>query len=232
MCAVLLGVPPVVWAGGSVRAAVAGVGNVSLASTVTPATLGLGSGFDDVATLTPPQGGARPTGTMSFTVYGPTDPTCAGPILFDSTNTVSSTPGLSGGFSTTSGSYTPPNVGTYRVISTYSGDANYQRTSTGCGDPAQTVTVGLGPTVTAISPGAGPAGGANTVTITGTNLAGATTVDFGGAATPATVLSATQVAATAPAGSGTVDVTVTTPFGTSPTGAVDRYTFAPAAGPP
>jgi len=49
------------------------------------------------------------------------------------------------------------------------------------------------------------------VTITGTNLNGATSVTFGGAiATSFTVNSATQITATTPAGSGTVSVAVTT----------------------
>ncbi|MFR9754128.1 IPT/TIG domain-containing protein, partial [Nocardia sp. 004] len=54
------------------------------------------------------------------------------------------------------------------------------------------------------------------MTLTGTNLTGATGVLFG--ATPAvsfTVDSDTQITATVPAGTGTVAVTVTTPAGTS-----------------
>ncbi|MFE5163679.1 IPT/TIG domain-containing protein, partial [Streptomyces sp. NPDC056697] len=71
------------------------------------------------------------------------------------------------------------------------------------------------PVLTALSPSSGPTGGGNTVTLTGTNLAGATQVLFG--ATPATILTntPTQITATAPAGTGTTNVTVTTPGGTS-----------------
>ena len=65
------------------------------------------------------------------------------------------------------------------------------------------------PTVTGITPTAGPAAGGTTVTITGTNFSGATAVSFGGtAATGFTVNSATSITATSPAGTGTVDVTV------------------------
>ena len=39
------------------------------------------------------------------------------------------------------------------------------------------------------------------------------------------VQSATRVTATAPAGTGTVDVTVTTAGGTSTTGAADQFTY-------
>jgi Autotransporter beta-domain/Bacterial Ig-like domain (group 3)/IPT/TIG domain len=72
------------------------------------------------------------------------------------------------------------------------------------------------PTVTAVTPNTGPSGGGTSVTITGTNLTGATAVIFGGAAaTFVNVVSATSITARSPAGSGTVNVSVTTPTGTS-----------------
>jgi hypothetical protein len=83
------------------------------------------------------------------------------------------------------------------------------------------------PAITAISPSGGPAAGGTTVTIAGTNLGTPTAVAFG--ATPATAfagLSATQAVAIAPAGTGTVHVTLTTAGGTSATSAVDEYTYA------
>ncbi|CAN7403178.1 IPT/TIG domain-containing protein [Aminobacter sp. LjRoot7] len=82
------------------------------------------------------------------------------------------------------------------------------------------------PTVTSISPTAGPAGGGTSVTITGTNLSGATAVTFGGAAAAGySVNSTTQITATSPAGSGTVDVRVTTAGGTSAISAADQFTY-------
>ncbi|MGO4648004.1 IPT/TIG domain-containing protein, partial [Nocardia sp. 2YAB30] len=81
------------------------------------------------------------------------------------------------------------------------------------------------PSLTSISPIAGPVTGGTTVTLTGTGFTGATAVNFG--ATPATsftVNSNTQITAVAPAGTGTVLVTVTTPGGT--TGGV-AYTYVP-----
>ena len=82
------------------------------------------------------------------------------------------------------------------------------------------------PSVTAISPQSGPTAGGGTVTITGLNLGAASAVRFGAtAATTFTVESPTSITATAPAAGGTVDVTVTTPSGTSPTGPADRYTY-------
>jgi outer membrane protein assembly factor BamB len=91
-------------------------------------------------------------------------------------------------------------------------------------------TTGTAPVVSGISPSSGPAAGGTSVTITGTNLSGATAVKFGSTLAGAfTVVSATQVTATAPAGTGTVDVTVSTSGGTSATGANDKYTYVPAA---
>ncbi len=75
----------------------------------------------------------------------------------------------------------------------------------------------LAPTITSISPTKGSTAGGKTVTITGTNLGGATGVTFGStAASSFTVNSETQITAVTPAESaGTVPVTVTTPGGTS-----------------
>src|SRR5262249_39072339 len=83
-------------------------------------------------------------------------------------------------------------------------------------------------TVTGLSPSRGPAAGGLTVTPPGPTFPGATGVSFGG--TPATsfhVVSATQIPATEPAGTAgqSVDVTVTTPIGTSAAGTADRFTY-------
>jgi hypothetical protein len=83
-------------------------------------------------------------------------------------------------------------------------------------------------TVTSISPTSGPAAGASAVTITGTNLAGASAVKFGSVAGAITADSATSITATAPSGTGTVDVRVTTPGGTSATSSYDKFTYAGA----
>jgi hypothetical protein len=83
------------------------------------------------------------------------------------------------------------------------------------------------PVVTGISPSTGPVAGGSSVTITGNNLAAATTVSFGAALATITSDSATQLVVTSPAGSpATVDVTVTTAGGTSPTSAADQFTYA------
>ncbi len=87
----------------------------------------------------------------------------------------------------------------------------------------------VAPTVTSVSPAAGPTAGGTLVTITGTRFTGVTAVTFGAtAATGFTVNSATEITATAPAGTGTVDVTVTTAEGTSAISSADRFTYVPA----
>ncbi len=86
------------------------------------------------------------------------------------------------------------------------------------------------PTVTAVSPSGGATSGETTVTITGTNLENVTSVHFGAnGAERFTINSPSTITAVSPAGAlGTVDVTVTTPAGTSPTGSADRFTYLPA----
>ncbi len=83
-------------------------------------------------------------------------------------------------------------------------------------------------TVTGVSPAQGVAAGGNTVTISGTYFASGATVHFGpNLATNVVVNSANSLTATAPAGSGTVNITVTTPQGTSAINSSDQYTYEP-----
>ena len=81
------------------------------------------------------------------------------------------------------------------------------------------------PAVTGVSPDSGSTAGGTTVTITGTGLAGATGVRFGGAAAAITADSSTQITVTTPRGTGTVTVTVTTPAGTSTITDADHFTY-------
>jgi hypothetical protein len=64
------------------------------------------------------------------------------------------------------------------------------------------------------------------VTITGSGFAVGATVSFGGVpATGVTLVTSTSITAISPAGSGTVDVTVSTPGGTSAMVAADLFTY-------
>jgi hypothetical protein len=72
------------------------------------------------------------------------------------------------------------------------------------------------PAVTGLSPAAGPVAGNSIVTITGSGFTLASSVHFGSTlAAGFTINSDTSITATSPAGTGTVDVVVTTPLGVS-----------------
>lgn len=85
------------------------------------------------------------------------------------------------------------------------------------------------PTITSVTPSSGPAAGGTTITVTGTNLTGATGVLVGGGlATAVTVVDANTVTAVTPAGTGQQQIRVTTPAGTAVLlGSVFTYIAAP-----
>jgi hypothetical protein len=116
----------------------------------------------------------------------------------------------------------PESAGTVDVIVT--GPGGVSTTS-----PADQFTFMVAPTVTGISPSAGPATGGTLVTITGTTFTGAPVVDFGTiAATNVVVVSATEITAVSPAESvNVVDVTVIAPGGPSATSPADQFSYAP-----
>jgi hypothetical protein len=90
------------------------------------------------------------------------------------------------------------------------------------------------PTVSKVSPPHGHAKAGTKVTITGTNLAGATAVRFGTTpGTKLTVVSASKLTVVTPKEkAGRVDVRITTPGGTSAVTKADRFTYVgrPAVG--
>ena len=90
-------------------------------------------------------------------------------------------------------------------------------------------TLGAGipvPRVTGISPGSGLENAETSVTIGGANFDGATEVKFGQKkASSVTVVSESTIIAKSPTGTGVVDVTVTTPGGTSQTSAADHFSY-------
>jgi hypothetical protein len=83
----------------------------------------------------------------------------------------------------------------------------------GTATSATNFTVTGTPTITSFTPTSGPVG--TSVTITGTNLTGATSVKFNGTSATFTVNSATKIMATVLTGSTTGKITVTTPGGTA-----------------
>jgi hypothetical protein len=95
------------------------------------------------------------------------------------------------------------------------------------------LSMGLGPFVT-MQPAFGKVGA--TVKIWGTNLAGASSVTFNGAAAVFKVVKSSEITATVPTGAGTGPVTVTTPSGTLASNQQFRVTpkvtsFTPPSGP-
>ncbi len=115
----------------------------------------------------------------------------------------------------------PPGTGTVGVTAT----TPCGTSATGTADQYTYVPA---PTVTGISQTSGPTAGGTTVTITGTHFTGATGIDFGKTpATKFTLDSDTRITATAPTGTGTVDVTVTTDGVTSAPTPAAQFTYVP-----
>ena len=87
------------------------------------------------------------------------------------------------------------------------------------------------PAVTSVSPDSGSTVGGTTVIVTGTGLAHATVVRFGGVAGTITADSGTQITVTSPPSTGTVDTTVTTAAVTADSGTQMGPAPAPAPAP-
>jgi hypothetical protein len=83
-------------------------------------------------------------------------------------------------------------------------------------------TVIPAPAITGFSPASGRAG--SSVTITGTNLGGATAVRFNGSTAKFTIVSTTALTATVPNGAKTGPISVTTPGGTATSAAIFTVT--------
>jgi hypothetical protein len=89
------------------------------------------------------------------------------------------------------------------------------------------------PAVTSVSPSQGGVNGGSLVTISGNSLYGAVSVDFGAVTAPFAVNGDGTITALSPTGvTGTVDVTVTTPGGTSAASGADLFTYAQPLPPP
>jgi alpha-tubulin suppressor-like RCC1 family protein len=88
---------------------------------------------------------------------------------------------------------------------------------------------GMPPATTEVQPKEGSEEGGASIKITGSNLGEATAVRFGaGNAQSFGVQSSTSIIAVAPPGSGTVGVTVTTPYGSTTAGSHEQFTYVPS----
>ncbi len=113
----------------------------TVSSTGSPhGTAVLGTSLSDSANLA---SGFNPAGTMTFRLYGPSDPTCAGPAAF----TAPTVP-VSGNGAYASPSFAPAIPGTYSWIVSYSGDPNNTAASEPCGQALATVQLAAPPVVT------------------------------------------------------------------------------------
>lgn len=98
------------------------------------------------------------------------------------------------------------------------------------GIPAPIFTYIPGPVVNKIVRNGGSTAGGDTVVLTGSDLTGATAVSFGAtAAASFTIDSDTQITAVTPAGTGNVNVKVTTPGGTSGVGPGNLFYYGALA---
>jgi hypothetical protein len=151
------------------------------------------------------------------------------PVTITGTNF---SPGDSVGFGTTPSSQVivwSPKVITAFAPATLRGGANVTVTNAVGRSPTSVAArfVAGTPTVTGISPEAGSPVGGGIATITGEGFTASDGVDFGDTpSSSVTVVSPTVLEATAPPGNpGSVDVTVTSPQGTSPTSTADLYAY-------
>ncbi|MEA2297356.1 MAG: hypothetical protein QOF77_292, partial [Solirubrobacteraceae bacterium] len=95
-------------------------------------TVRAGNPITDTATLS---GGVNPTGTITFTLFGPNNVGCTGAAIFTSTRPVA------GNGNYTSGPFTPTLAGTYRWVAVYSGDANNATVTSSCNAANEAVVV-------------------------------------------------------------------------------------------
>jgi hypothetical protein len=100
-----------------------------------------GTSLSDTATLS---GGTSPTGTITFNLFGPGDPTCS------STPLSSSTVAVAGNNSYTSPAVPETGAGVYQYSVTYSGDANNVPAAEPCGALGESVTVNVPNVVTPV----------------------------------------------------------------------------------
>ena len=203
-----------------------GAGTVTVKATTAAGTSGSGEHFtyENAPTITkvtpaagPTAGGTVVTLTGSGFVSGATTVTFGGTTIPDGSVTFVSATAIK----VTSPSHT---AGTVTVKATTAG---------GTSGSGEHFTYEPVPTITKVTPGAGPTAGGTVVTLTGSGfVSGATTVTFGGTTIPAgsvTFVSATAIKVTSPSHTaGTVTVKATTAGGTSASGEHFTYVTGPA----
>lgn len=82
-------------------------------------------------------GGSAPTGSLTFSFFGPADQSCKAAPVFTSPPVA-----VTGAASYGSATFPTTAAGTYHVVASYSGDANNSAASTACGDAGAAIAVG------------------------------------------------------------------------------------------
>lgn len=136
----------------------------TLPTTPNPSEGEIGDTLNDSATVT---GGYNPTGTVTFTLWGPDDVDCDGTSIFSEIVT------LSGGSASTTTGHTVTAAGTYAWTASYSGDANNNTATSGCTDEEVVIAKNSPDAITAqdLIPN-------DTLTLTGATSDAGGTVDF------------------------------------------------------
>jgi hypothetical protein len=120
--------------------------NCAEISTQASGPVTVGQTITDTATLANVSAGAG--GTMTFNLYAPGDANC-------STSIFSSVKSVSGPGSYTSDAYSTTQVGTYKWIASYSGDASNSPIAGSCGDTGESSTVNKASPGVSTTPSAG-----------------------------------------------------------------------------
>ena len=111
----------------------------------------IGTQITDTATLS---GGYNPTGSITWRLYGPNDPTCTNPNAPSVTIT-----NVNGDKSYISPPLSPTQAGTYTWVATYDGDINNSSVAGKCTDANETVTISpLNPAIRTSASAGGPIG--------------------------------------------------------------------------
>ena len=212
---------------------------VNTAGTQVTAISPAGTGTVNVTVVTP--GGTSPTSPADqFSYVAPPTVTglspSKGPSAGGTSVTITGT-GFTGVTAVDFGSTAATNVvvnaaGTQITVISPAGTGTVNVTVVGPGGTSATSSADqfsyvAPPKVTGLSPTSGPAAGGTSVTITGTGFTGATAVDFGSTAATNMAVNAagTKITAISPAGTGTVNVTVVTPGGTSAISSADQFSY-------
>lgn len=103
---------------------VLGCGTPSIDTIANPTSGSVGTPISDTATVS---GGINPTGTVSFSLYGPGDTSCSTDISDSTFKNIALSSGQA-----SSPSFVVSQTGVYRWIATYNGDVNNVPVSSGC----------------------------------------------------------------------------------------------------